>query len=208
MGSGELLITWSLENCPSSSRVVLPAAAQFESLSTTGNGSVLFFTTRLSQTGTDQPYHGKVFLVDSRGVRPLLVRERVEFPAGSIFPGAFTTNFYDLVGVSIVGDISALAITGVRECSGLSGGLCVAPDESEVYNASGERILTAGGSTIVSRNGRWALIVQNNFGGSYMLFVADLQTGVTSPTDAAGFGPRTVGSYSIADDGTVIDPSY
>ena len=54
----------------------LPAMAQFESLSTTHDGSVLFFTSRLSQAGTNQPHYGKVFLVDSRGV-PLLVRERV-----------------------------------------------------------------------------------------------------------------------------------
>ena len=90
----------------------------------------------------------------------------------------------------------------------MSGGLCVAPDESEVYNAGGERILTVGASTIVSRNGRWALIVQNNFGGSYMLSVADLADRRHFADGRPVFGPRTVGSYGVADDGSVIDPSY
>src|SRR5258708_31068911 len=118
---------------------VLPAAAQFASLSTTHDGSVLFFTTPLSQTGSGQPDYGKVFIVDGNGVRPLLVRNRdvYMFPP-VIFLHAFTTNAYYLDNVSTAGDISQLAIEGLGECSGLTAALCGTRNYTTVYNARGE----------------------------------------------------------------------
>ncbi len=55
----------------------LPALAQFSSLSTNTDGTTLFFTTPLGQTGLGQANQGKVFLADSAGIRPWLIRSRV-----------------------------------------------------------------------------------------------------------------------------------
>ena len=54
----------------------IPLLAQFNSLSTDYNGSRLYLVSRLSQQGTSQPFHGKLFIADRQGVRPLVVIER------------------------------------------------------------------------------------------------------------------------------------
>jgi uncharacterized protein (TIGR03437 family) len=186
---------------------VLPAAAQFASLSITHDGSVLFFTTPLSQTGTDQPNHGKVFMVDAKGVRLLQARSRDVSPNTSFVfpPSAYLTNFYDLVGVSAAGDLSQLAIAALRECSGYTSGLCVTPDRSDVYNARGENVLSVDGHVMVSRNGNWALVTKDG--------LAEITTGFTivdliASKMYSGF-PAILESLDwsqqgIADDGTAV----
>jgi uncharacterized protein (TIGR03437 family) len=192
-----VLLAWS----------VLPAAAQFASLSTTQDGSVLFFTTPLSQTGTDQPNHGKVFIVDANGVQLLQSRNRDVFPNTSFVfpPSAYMTNFYDLVDVSAAGDLSQLAIAALRECSGYSSGHCFTSDRTDVYNARGENTLSVNGHLMVSRNGNWGLVTEDQLADIYTRFiVVDLVTSKTYSGFSEILGSRDWSQQGIADNGTAV----
>jgi hypothetical protein len=185
----------------------LPAAAQFASLSTTQDGSVLFFTTPLSQTGTDQPNHGKVFIVDANGVQLLQSRNRDMFPNTSFVfpPSAYMTNFYDLVDVSAASDLSQLAIAALRECSGYSSGLCFTSDRTDVYNARGENTLSVNGHLMVSRNGNWGLVTEDQLADIYTRFiVVDLVTSKTYSGFPEILGSRDWSQQGIADNGTAV----
>jgi uncharacterized protein (TIGR03437 family) len=184
---------------------VLPAAAQFASLATTDDGSVLFFTTPLSQTGTDQPNHGKVFIVDANGVRLLQARNQEVLANDFLGHPALLTNFYDLVGVSAAGDLSQLAIAGLRECSGFTSGLCGTPDRADVYNAHGENILSVNGNVMISRNGNWGLVTEHRLGDIYTRFtIVDLLTSKTYTQFPAILDARDWSQQGIADDGTAV----
>ena len=186
---------------------VLPATAQFASLSTTHDGSVLFFATPLSQTGTDQPNHGKVFIVDTNGVKLLQSRNRDVFPNTSFVfpPTAYQTNFYDLVDVSAAGDLSQLAIAAVRECSGYTSGLCGSPDSSDLYNARGENILTVDGHLMVSRNGNWGLVTHDElYEISTHFTIVDLVSSKSYVGFPAIRGKLDWSQQGIADDGTAV----
>lgn|GEM_PF-1336354 len=51
----------------------LPAFAQFSGLTTTPDGSRLYFASTLRQRNTAQPLHGKVFTLDDREIKPSLI---------------------------------------------------------------------------------------------------------------------------------------
>jgi hypothetical protein len=100
----------------------LPAVGQFSSLTTDYTGSRLFFVTRLTQIGTSQPTHGKLFLLDSEGLRPAAVIERVWYPSSvPIWRG--TSNHYDVNAVHLASDGSRVAFSARRECQ-LTAGVC------------------------------------------------------------------------------------
>ncbi len=177
---------------------VLPLAAQFTSLSTNNDGSLLFFTTPLSQTGVGQPNFGKVFVVDSTGVRPWLLRTRLV--DGNATGNAYTTNAYNLVGVS-AGDNSNVAVSSVIGCVGFSVTLCGSINRTDVYNANRESVFSGEGTTVLSRNGNWALVRKMPADLIPQIVIVDLARGQQYTTASL----RTLNAVqSIADDGTAI----
>ena len=140
--------------------VSLHAMAQFSGMATDHEGSRLFFTTDLSQRGSDQPGWGKLFIADEKGVRSLLVRNRDVF-RGAIAEGPFangeTTNFYNINGVDVSSDASVLAVSAVRVCQGYTSGLCRYSDQTTVYNQRGETVVPTDGRLVLSPSGQWAL---------------------------------------------------
>lgn len=45
----------------------LPAPAQFQGLTTNGNSSALYFSSRVRQIGTNESFHSKIFRWDAAG---------------------------------------------------------------------------------------------------------------------------------------------
>lgn len=185
---------------------VLPALAQFESLSTPYDGSRLYFTSRLRQSGTDQPSWGKMFLADSQGIRPLLVEERVWTATPSWGRAAGTSNYYDVFGAEISSGETRLAAMTRRDCVG-STGLCGYSDQTwtRVYNERGQEAAAFQGGLRLSPNGRWGLVTAGRNVPFPELRVIDLETQTTY--DIAW--SYNVGTYdyrkgAIANNGTAV----
>jgi len=138
--------------------VASPALAQFSSFSTNYDGSKLFFTTRLVQPGTNQPAHGKIFVMDANRVTPLFISERIWYPSSLSNVGV--SNLYDAIAVSIDRQAENLAATLTGECNSASP--CATSDwaSSSIYNAAGMEFFSfRGGRIKLSPNGEWALIM-------------------------------------------------
>jgi uncharacterized protein (TIGR03437 family) len=88
--------------------------AQFASLSTTNDGSVLYFTTPLVRTGTDQPAHGKTFRIGANGLEVVEIRTVTPTAEGSRI-----TNYYDIERVIVSGDGKIVATSARRDCNSM-----------------------------------------------------------------------------------------
>src|SRR5262249_47247039 len=140
--------------------------------STTRDGSVLFFTSALRQTGSDQPVQGKIFEVSAGGVDLLLSRTREWYPGGIYFG---TTNYYTFAAVDIAGNGSAIAVSAGRECY-LTTYLCSGSnDQTAVYNSQGELIHLGAGKMTLSPNGDWGLTTERGLGSNITHRIVDLR---------------------------------
>ncbi|MGC4050107.1 MAG: hypothetical protein QM757_12045 [Paludibaculum sp.] len=86
--------------------------AQIASLSTTDDGSVLYFTTPFIQRGTAQPAHGKSFRIDAQGLA-LQEARTIEFV---VVPPNMVTNYYNISGIDVSGDGRVTATAAARVC--------------------------------------------------------------------------------------------
>src|SRR3954469_25404881 len=89
------------------------AFAQFSSMVTNDDGSVLYFTTVLRQKATDQPNWRKVFRYDASGIHLYSVIAR-----DSSTYSDYASNYYDQLQVDISGDGGLVARTAKRDCLG------------------------------------------------------------------------------------------
>ncbi|SPF43970.1 exported hypothetical protein [Candidatus Sulfopaludibacter sp. SbA4] len=137
------------------------AFAQFSSLSTPGDGSVLFFATPLAEKNTAEPAYGKIFQFDSSGLHLLYSRDiaNQDQPCSSA---------YDLTALRAASEGSVWAVVG--QCSCLDG------NAADVYNCVKidrytSTVVTEGqsrdypGEFWLSRNGKLAL----NRRGAYII---------------------------------------
>jgi hypothetical protein len=182
----------------------LPALGQFGSLTTDYTGSQLFFVTKLSQVGTSQPNHGKLFLLDSEGLRPAAVIERVQYPSlAPIWRG--NTNNYDVNAAHLASDGSRLSFSAAYEC-GVFVGLCGSLNSASIYDNSGQRFPRAiDGSIRLSPNGKWGVRTAIRVSGSVVLSVVDFATNTLA--DVSGI--RSPASFhwqahAIANSGTAV----
>jgi len=128
------------------------ATGQFQSLSTNVDGSILYFSSPLRLVGTDQPNHGKLFVVDGSGLH-LFMQRSYGAPLGRT-----VTNFYDLRVVELSADGSLLGYTATRECDGFSSCAEIQRDQANVMRLSdGAILLQTGGRLTMSRDGRFAV---------------------------------------------------
>ena len=58
--------------------LALPALSQFSGFTTNYDGSKLYFVSTLRQRNTNQPLHGKVFSLDDRELKPVLVLDQIK----------------------------------------------------------------------------------------------------------------------------------
>jgi len=186
--------------------LVMPLTAQYTSLSTDYSGSTLYFTTELSQAGSDQPDHGKVFIADADGIRPLLIRERevtsVRTVSGGLAP---LTNYFHLVGVDIASRGSRIAVVGFREC-GASSIQCGYADRADLYNDRGELTLSTDEFVTLSPNGRWALATAVGLTSPVTrLSLFNLDSGARyDPQRPNILGSRSWRMHDVADNGTMV----
>lgn len=182
-------------------------SAQFTSLSTTIDGSQLYFTTDLRQAGAGQPAYGKAFVADASGVRPLLIRNRdLTFMDPFNFqPDGYRTNYYDLTSISAAGNVSALAVSGFRYCEIIDGRYCAFQNETTVYNSRGEIAFEGNGIVALSRNGKWGLstVIRVADPGVRVTLI-ELATGNTYFADSGLTMSPDWRSHGVADDGTAV----
>src|SRR4051794_29024407 len=85
------------------------AVAQFSSMVTNDDGSVLYFITTLKQKGTDQPNWGKIFKADVAGVHLYSVLEKDS-------SNPFRSNYYNFAQVDVSGDGRLVVRSATHDC--------------------------------------------------------------------------------------------
>jgi len=175
-----------------------PACSQFSGLSASGDGSVLYFSSRLRLRGSAQSQSRDAKLFRTRGQSPDLFLAQ---PRG--YPIGWTNSeFYDLAAPQASRDGGMVAYTGARGCYGGSGCLTVQTAQGTVADAGGKPLLQATGYVNLSPNGQVAVFFARNTFGQ-MVSPSErvaLDTGVRATLPyAIGAGARR----RVADDGTV-----
>jgi uncharacterized protein (TIGR03437 family) len=179
----------------------LPLVAQFENISTTDDGSQIYFSTSLRPRGSDHVSWPKVYRLDGNGIH--LVSQASSFPGGNGEP------FWMVKSASVSGDGKVVAINSYRECK--SGNICrpVLTESTEVRTPTGT--WSDRGPAEVSRSGRYVTVnratgfpvpppgapIGNSGQGLYRI---DLRTGTET---FLGFAPAQSGRR-LGDDGTVL----
>jgi uncharacterized protein (TIGR03437 family) len=175
--------------------------AQFSSLSTNTDGSVLYFSTPLREKGTDEPTYGKIFSIDSSGLHLLYSRDIADRDK----PCSSAYNLTD-IGTSSDGRVQAVA----GQCSCLNGNPfdtynCVKINRytTTVISSGAERDYP--GELWLSRNGKLALQrrgadIEFN---PYAYYVSDLAAGQT--LGAYGNVSGSPNPFSLLD--TTVSPT-
>ncbi|MGC4055347.1 MAG: hypothetical protein QM757_41465 [Paludibaculum sp.] len=122
-------------------------SAQFASLSTTNDGSVLYFTTPLTRTGTEQPSHGKTFRIGANGLEVVEIRTVTPTAEGSRI-----SNYYDIQRVTVSGDGRTVATAARRDCNAM--GCEHISNTSTTAVGNGSAVEFTGPATM-STNGRY-----------------------------------------------------
>jgi uncharacterized protein (TIGR03437 family) len=178
------------------------AQPAFTGLAANRDGSRLWFSSPLRLQGEDTVAHPKIYVWDARpaaatpleGFRLLEQREaKLSFPPG----GVLSSTFHKLVGVSVSGDASVVAVNATVECLNFT--MCaLSSDRAQTAIARpGAAVRTEPEFAQLSPNGRFALLTQSGPGKRRLL---DLTTG----TAGAPFDPKRVFARAVANDGTVV----
>jgi hypothetical protein len=165
--------------------------AQYDNLRTNDDGSVLYFTTRLIQSGQAQQEWGKAFRIDAGGLAVEEIRERVESGAPFI-----RTNYFDIERVERAGGRTATVAR--RDCQVIGCASMV----NWVTTVDGREYP---GMAMLSPNGRYLANVRSGIPRpSSGLRVWDLATGEewTLQWDALGNLPG--GHRIVSNNGLVV----
>lgn len=170
--------------------------AQIASLSTTDDGSVLYFTTPFTQRGTAQPAHGKSFRIDAQGLalQEARIMDIVEAPFNMI------SNYYNISGIDVSGDGQITATAASRLCAENFCGSVV--NIMTTVRGRGEPKDYFGPSRL-SQNGRYlaATITGIPRPTGARRSEWDLETGESWPLPYNSFAPS---GRMITNDGTVL----
>ena len=182
--------------------------AQFSGLSSTADGSSLYFTTTLRLRGSDEPRNGKVFVAAQDAVSLFRAREPAFPPADS--PACAVGGFADYLGAETsaagVVALSYRANSSAVPCSYQPYGLM-----TEIVTASGDSNLP--GTVRLSAGGRYAIVYNQTSSRPFSPFTLaflDLQTGAQTPVSGIALTfPETVllpgvRGRVIANDGTTL----
>ena len=172
------------------------ASAQFSGLSSSADGSSVYFSSPLRLRGTTQSFNSKIFVLDAAGPRLSQARD----PGPQVLHTA--TEFYNLVEPQVADDGSVLAFTGTRPCYFGSGCVTAQTAQGTIVDNSGHEILRALGYVNISPSGQWAVFSgRNTFGSSLSpTELIDLSTNTQIDVPYHFFGPTL---RRVADDGTV-----
>jgi uncharacterized protein (TIGR03437 family) len=170
------------------------AGQAFQGLSTTDDGSVLYFSTPDRVVGSSQSFHSKIFRWDAVNGFQLIADVA---DTGASY-GCTTANFYQLSSPQVSGDGTILAYTGSRPEAG--GRFCAPsePNQGIVQQNGADRILT--GSIALSFNGLYAITTPADAVANGYHYVTDLQSGSPVIVSGAFNGDRR----RITDEGAVL----
>ena len=173
-----------------------PAAAQFEGLTTTGNGSALYFSSPIRQKGTNQTFHSKIFEWDASGG----IRVYAEVTSEGQSDGCVTNSFYRLTAPQVSDDGTVVAYTASRP--GPDARFCPPVETSQGIVALPGSEVTLAGDIALSRNGRYAITTPLAAITDSFHIVTDL----TSGTSTAIAGAFDGSAQRVTDDATVVTP--
>ena len=173
-----------------------PAAAQFAGLTTTGNGSVLYFSSPIRQKGTSQTFHSKIFQWDASGG----IRVYAEVQSEGQSDGCVTNSFYQLQSPQVSDDGMVIAYTASRPGPGAR--FCAPAETNQGIVALPGREVTLAGNIALSRNGRYAVTTPMSAVADSFHIVTDL----TSGTSVAIAGAFNGSAQRVTDDATVVTP--
>lgn len=166
----------------------------FQGLSTTDNGSVLYFSTPDFIAGSTQSYHSKIFRWDSANGFQLVA----DVPDTGTSDGCTTANFYQLSSPQVSGDGTILAYMGSRPEAG--GRYCNPSEPNQGILQQNGQTKTLTGSISLSPAGRYAITTPLDAVTNNYHFVTDLLSGSSNIVSGAFNGDRR----RITDDGAVL----
>ncbi len=187
-------------------------SGQFSGLSSTSDGSSLYFASTLRLKSLGQPLNGKIYAATQEGVSLFRAREPSGPPSADT-PYCPVSGFANYLGAETSAGVVALSYNA------RAGGICSYPANTfmtQIVTASGETELP--GVARLSTGGRYAIVflaaTARQFDGFRISFL-DLQTGAQTPVDltvasfTAPLFPEYLqlpynGGRVIANDGTAI----
>jgi uncharacterized protein (TIGR03437 family) len=181
-------------------------AAQFSGLSSSADGSSVYFASTLRLKGSVQPLNGKIFVATPDGVRLFRARERAGLPADS--PPCTVGGFAGYLGAET--SSAGVVSLSYRANSAIGCSYPANPFVTQIVTATGETILP--GIARLSAGGRYAIVFLAATGrpfSSFSIGFLDLQTGVqtpvklTAPMFPEDLRPSNSGRL-IANDGTAL----
>jgi uncharacterized protein (TIGR03437 family) len=182
--------------------------AQFTGISSTADGSSLYFTTALRLKGSTEPRNGKVFVAAQDGVTLFRAREPAFPPADS--PACTVGGFADYLGA----ETSAAGVVALSYQAHGAAATCSYPPfglMTHLVTATGESDLP--GVVRLSAAGRYAIVynqLSSRQPSPFTLAYLDLQTGTQTPLPSIALTfPESVllpeiRGRVIANDGTTI----
>jgi uncharacterized protein (TIGR03437 family) len=192
-------------------------SGQFSGLSSTADGSSVYFASTLFLRGTPRLLNGKIFVASQDGVSLFRARQPSGPPANALPCAA--GGFAGYLGA----ETSAAGVVALSYSANSNDGGCSYPVNTfmtQIVNASGDDT-SLPGIVRISANGRYALVYVAYTGRLYTSFVLsflDLRTGAQTPVSvpAPVFPEYVPGPYgggrAIANDGTALlaytDGSY
>ncbi len=180
--------------------------AQFSGLATNSDGSRVYFATGLRQKNTTQSTFGKIFAVDSTGLKLFLSRE-AQIPTPPP-PGTFPiplTNAYNLQAARISSDGKIFAAVGIEYCSG-AGEFCTRAEPYVTTISAAGQDKDYPGDLRLSGGGTWAFGVSGVAPtGIYTGYLVNVATGQQTAIGGV-FGRFQVAASGrpVADDGTAV----
>jgi hypothetical protein len=180
--------------------------AQFSGLATTADGFRVYFSTALRQKNTTQPLYGKLFTVDSTGLKLFLSRD-AQIPTPPP-PGTFPiplTNAYNLQAADISSDGKAFAAMGIEYCSG-PGEFCTRAEPYVTTISAAGQDKDYPGNLRLSAGGTWAFGVSGvSPVGIFTGYLVNVATGQQTAFGMV-FGRFQVAASGrpVADDGTAV----
>lgn len=177
--------------------ITAPLAAQQIQLSTTADGSTLYFVTQAPRRVVEEPWQGRIYTFTSDGLTLFAQRDRVELPADPGQPRV--TNYCSYTAAEVSSNGGTLAVTASRQC--LSGRDCLPVLLTQTV-LRGETERTVQGRVQFSANARWMLRFRepNLIGGPGGL--VDLQAGTERNLDL--WESDLQAGLLVANDGSVV----
>lgn len=170
------------------------AAQAFQDLSTTAEGSVLYFSSPVRQKGTDQQFYSKIFRWTAAG--GVQVFAEVRDPASST--GCAPPDFYQLRTPQVSADGAVLAYTASRPVA--NSRYCPREEPNQGVIVQSGQTIRLDGNVALSPNGRYAVTTTTAALANEFHTVTNLASGMSTIVAGAFNGS----SRRVTNEGTIL----